>query len=714
MPKQRQTCTRCSMRRQKCDRKNPCSRCVQNKEAHLCTMEWSSGYNAAVHRKYPRKSSPTTARSSVGTSEGRTSSQDGSVSSQGGVQPWPTMPFRPQLPGDQVGGQQPLGISYPAVPPPADNVNGQPVLYSTTSTNVDFITYGREYADVSMGNILKDKEAYDHNQALMERSLDNDSSKTCLNEPASDGLSPTAQSVEVHHLQSLLPTKEQVLSIVDYHGRCMAWWIGGFYHRPSFQKTLEAAYEGTQDLNLRKHDWRWSALLFSILAASMIGSDEAVSNSWGFSEADKLTLSRQWGSCMISCLHLGDYASNHHIYSIQAILNMHTSEHLVGSTKKWAAYQAAATVIARGLGLHKLAQHPEDHISPLEMQEGQKEALLQREIGRRVWSALTSQDWLCSTSQGMYYLQKRHYTSILPRHFDEETLAPIKDDNTPSCTLISNFLNEVGYMLSRYLDDMLDAPDLSAKYNVVLRYDAVVRALTTEKMPRFLRYTSPYNEAWPQWALWARRSYQASAAHKVIMIHQSFLGKSFRDPRYTYSRWACLTSSNTIIDAMEKRYPEEPQWWVEQAFVVTAGLCLGLDLFHRTGKGREATEDKEGVERAIKILQQWPTSSVAHHGIHLLSSLLQEHTKKVDGNDPEFPQNIAPQAIAEAATASTPMPQTDSPPAENVAVEEPWVTTDFDVDMLSFEHLMGMPMDTGLDNNIFFENMLGLSNPPYI
>lgn len=124
-------------------------------------------------------------------------------------------------------------------------------------------------------------------------------------------------------------------------------------HAPSFRKGLLEAYGGSQELDLRSHDWRWSALLFSILSASIIGAPEAVSTLWGFSNADKLERSRQWGHAMISCLHLGDFASRHHIYSVQAILNMHTSEHLVGSTKEWAAYQASATVIARGLGLHK-------------------------------------------------------------------------------------------------------------------------------------------------------------------------------------------------------------------------------------------------------------------------------------------------------------------------------------------------------------------------
>lgn len=196
----------------------------------------------------------------------------------------------------------------------------------------------------------------------------------------------------------------------------------------------------------------------------------------------------------------------------------------------------------------------------------QREALIQREIGRRLWSALTSQDWLCSTSQGMYTLQKRHFTSILPRHFDEETWEPVHNFSKPVFTHINNYLNEIAHLLVRYLDDMMDASDIESKYNVVLRFDALMRGLCIEKMPPWLSLSTPFNDAWPEWTKWVRRSYQASAAHKIIMIHQSFLGKSFTDARYTYSRWACSSSAKIIIEAMEGRLPHEPQWWVEQVF----------------------------------------------------------------------------------------------------------------------------------------------------
>ena len=50
MPKQRETCTECSLRRQKCDKNTPCGRCVKRNVGHRCTRIWSStGQNSREH-----------------------------------------------------------------------------------------------------------------------------------------------------------------------------------------------------------------------------------------------------------------------------------------------------------------------------------------------------------------------------------------------------------------------------------------------------------------------------------------------------------------------------------------------------------------------------------------------------------------------------------------------------------------------------------------
>lgn len=366
--------------------------------------------------------------------------------------------------------------------------------------------------------------------------------------------------------------------------------------------------------------------------------------------------------------------------------------------------------------LYRLGPHPDDGKSA-ELTGEQKEALIQREMGRRVWYALASQDWLCSTSQGLYNIQQRHFTTIKPGHYDEETMTPITD-GTPTYAHISNYLNDVAYLLVCYHDDMLDASDLATKYTVVLRYDARMRAISADKMPACLSPKAPFCQDWPPWVAWSRRLHQASWAHKIIMIHQAFLGRSFKQPQYTYSRWACCNAAKITIEQLSyERDPEEPQWWVEQAFVVTAGICLALDIFHRPEKDPELGNHRMWIEKAIKTLDKWPTSSIANHGNRLLNSLLQEYSKKFEASRPNqppsesllgFPENIAPASIAHAASESA---QAQPLVSDGSVPPEPWPC---DIDMTGWDDLMDtIPLGACLDNDMFLDNMLTLANSQY-
>jgi hypothetical protein len=221
-----------------------------------------------------------------------------------------------------------------------------------SSDNLDFVTYGRsEFTDVSVGAILASKDAYSGEKTVQGKTLGREVVPNAEGEP--NGFSPAARAVEASHLQSLLPGRNQVFQMVDYHERQMLSWSGGIYHAPGFRKELYAAYGQANELELQSHDWRWTAVLFSIISASIISSPETLSATWGFSLSDKVRLAKQWGNATVACLQLGDYASKYHIYSIQAILNLHAAEHLVGSAKIWSVYHSGALTIARGLGLHR-------------------------------------------------------------------------------------------------------------------------------------------------------------------------------------------------------------------------------------------------------------------------------------------------------------------------------------------------------------------------
>lgn len=540
--------------------------------------------------------------------------------------------------------------------------------------------------------------------------------------------SPAARAVETVQMQSLLPSTEKIFLMVEYHEQFLTYWGGGLYHGPSLRKEIQKASSPSGKIDLTTVDWRWTGLLFSILSSGLIGSPEGVSLEWGFSIEEKVRLSRLWGAATVTSLNLGDYTSQYHLNSVQAIMNLHGFEHLVGSSNQWAALRSVAMVIARGLSLHRIGPHPDDQRLPY-LNEEQKEAFIEREIGRRVWYAAATQEWLCSSSQTFpgYNIQRKHFTTSKPAIFDEETVLPV-EEGTPTFAVVGNYFFEYAYLLLQFGDAMLEAEDLDeqSRYNLILKWDGELRSNYAEKIPKCLSHRTPLQSHWPKWVGWARRLHEASCSHKIIMIHQSFLNKSYKDVRYTYSRWACATAARHVLSLYPKRESDEPQFWVEQAFSITAGICLILDLFHRSEINAEAQEYLAYVKRAVVYLASFPTSSVANHGVRVLTSLLQEYTKRVEAargstqtrptsqaatsQMSQLPKGLENASLDEAGLLPPTLPANPEVPLSNDATS----AFNFDIDMMEFEDLLDiLPTEMGVDSNAFYDSMLSASNGAY-
>jgi transcription elongation factor SPT5 len=189
------------------------------------------------------------------------------------------------------------------------------------------------------------------------------------------------------------------------------------------------------------------------------------------------------------------------------------------------------------------------------------------------------------------------------------------------------------------------------------------------------------------------------------MIHQSFISKSFKDVRYTYTRWACATSAKTVIGLYTSRDPDEPQWWVEQAFIVTSSIFLMLDMFHRPGVDAEAEEYQACVQSAVRYLQMFTTSSVALHGVRLLLSLLQEYGKLHEGMRAQTCGPGAPTDVQVTQPVCSTHEYQDMGMASDEAAQ-----FNFDIDMMGFEDLMEyLPSEGGFDSSVFFDSICELA-----
>jgi hypothetical protein len=243
---------RCSQRRQKCDRKTPCkysvcvrkiveciliwqgSRCVQNKEAHLCTTTWKEGYNPSVHRRYPKKLS-----SAGNTAESSDASSTLYDSASSGIRENALTTGVHDIAASET------HLAHPIVRPPL-SISESRLL------------------DITIGSLLNEKDAATPNPDFSSQNVKYVKSAGKQMDEANritSFCSPTARAMEIQHIQGLLPNQGIVMTITDYYHRNMLYWMGGIYHGPSFRKELLQAYGSSDTLDLQTIDWRWSGLL---------------------------------------------------------------------------------------------------------------------------------------------------------------------------------------------------------------------------------------------------------------------------------------------------------------------------------------------------------------------------------------------------------------------------------------------------------------------
>ena len=703
------------MRRQKCDRNIPCGRCVKRGDSDKCTREWpEGGYDPKLHRIYPRSSAQ---------ADGSPSASNTSPAASIGIAP--ETPLHQSIRSPTFVTSRPSSLpqlkAHTNKPGPPPN-NGPASGIDHTGTGVGLLPRGpSKPPDFPMEAVALLKEPHNapHNTS------DNESPVPPLKEVGPDWDVSNEFAAQVSGLQLLLPRRSQIFQLVEYHIHSVLWYHACF-HAPTFCEELENAFKGSSELQLTDLDidLRWTALLFAIMAGAMTCASEKRALSWGFKKSEKAKLTRKWYKATVTCLNLADYMWRHHIYSVEAITVLTMSAHIPGFSHSQTALLGAALKIAQSLGLQRLG--PEQGINNITgvMTPTQRADAIRRETGRRVWSQLCIQDWFTIPFSEMYSIQKLHFTSRMPMNCDDLTMLPLPDD-VPGITSFSSALFELASLMTQIHDAIISSNTQFTKYEQVLEYDRKLRKLADEGLPRYFSMGQKISPDWPPYVLWARRSLKICFAHKVIMIHRGFLGPSFEKATFAYTRSACMAAAKTILKEARQAYDEDgPQLWIDQAFMVAAGITLAMDIFYRKPNEPEHAEHRKLVENTISMLGKFDNSVLAHRGTWLLSSMLAErslenyrkrtHDSVGDRGQPKKPKFNVPKFVESANDSFTNflrtadkgveplMDQYGLGEARTPAPQELAITSDLRYE--TFEQLF--PPQTGISNNFLFEDLL--------
>ena len=546
----------------------------------------------------------------------------------------------------------------------------------------------------------------------------------------SNGFGGTGDA-QVSHLQLLLPSQRQITQLVEYHLDCILWYHSCF-HGPTFWQELLDVSKGPSGLQIRNMDLRWAALLFSVMAGSMTCASEQLTSSWGFQKADRVKLTKQWYKATVSCLNLADYMWRHHIWSVEAVGTLTMSAHVLGFSNTQSVLLGAVYKIAQGLGLQKLGPEVDPPVS--EITAAVRDKIIKREAGRRLWGQLCCQDWFGLPFSEMYSIRQLHYTTTKPLNVDDQTMAQLPEE-IPTIVSFGNYLFDIAALMPQMHDAIVSSNTLYTKYDQVREYDMRMRDLATNGLPFFFSMREAIDPKWPPFVAWARRSITICLAHKIIMIHRNFLGRSFTEPAFDLTRRTCIAAAKTILKEARQAYDEEgPMLWIDQAFMVAAGITLALDIFHRKDTEIEYEEHRKLVENTISLLGKFEGSMIGQRGVRLLSTLLTEqarlkadetlenfrkrsrdgeviggHAKRQKFDVPKFVESFVgsdtfTQSLRTQFRGREPATELFEPDPGNVSERE---NTSADLGYETFEQLF--PPQAGFSNTFLFEDLLNFN-----
>lgn len=195
------------MRRQKCDRKDPCTRCIQNNEASSCSRKWQDGYDPRFHRTYPRSKAVQSSENSI--PSGLIS--DG-VRQNLGQDTQGAYPLHPTI-NDSTNATPPQPLSDTA---PTKSVrqatpkDAQPFRTTDQSTSSGFLENGYEQSSDLVPSSVP---------PLTDQYLNAEDDAT------SHGYAGLGfRNMEQQNLQTLIPSNLQISRLVEYHEKCLLWY----------------------------------------------------------------------------------------------------------------------------------------------------------------------------------------------------------------------------------------------------------------------------------------------------------------------------------------------------------------------------------------------------------------------------------------------------------------------------------------------------------
>ena len=460
----------------------------------------------------------------------------------------------------------------------------------------------------------------------------------------------------------MLPTYDHATRIFDDYVRSIDA-AQHVIHTPTMRSLIDRLYG--QLIDNQKVEPGQVALLLSILASVAFYSifDEDTAHLFPSQQVGG-EAALQWTKYAMDCLEHSRRTTSGSLEAVQThIILGFQLYHLEGFSPRVRLLQAHGIAVARDLGLHKTDS---TEVSPTTKDQAQ---IMETEMRRRVWWHVASSDWIMGINggpnEGVYTIQPTHMRVKRPRNINDDDLVtkdaaferPLSEP-----TIMSYYLQrlKLAEICRSIIDSTWDPVTVGlnptgVKYGTIIALDSRFTDMLDE-LPVFLRFdeesrrtSEAIDRKDPNIAL-QRYIVNLTVNTRRCKLHLPFLSRASVEPRYTFSRKACLESARRVFEIRRIL-------WTEQSYVTLAHskLCgvihhvfyaivvLVMDLCMNPNAGAEDFRKAE-IRETCKILEDVKERSVvAKLFWDSLVAILRKHKVKLQCDAPQ----IVDAAIAE-------------------------------------------------------------------
>ncbi|KAF4633565.1 hypothetical protein G7Y89_g4544 [Cudoniella acicularis] len=308
-----------------------------------------------------------------------------------------------------------------------------------------------------------------------------------------------------------------------------------------------------------------AALLLSIFALAAYFYKPLHNSEVATTKQDAIHLSKILSRSALDVLDYSRRNTSGTLEDVQAYIFMSfVAYHLDGFSARGRILTTTAISIARELRLHRLDADTE---SPTAENQTSVRFLIDREVKRRVFWHITSTDWLFSTisgpQEGTYFIHPNHINVRLPKDCTDDELV-LAEENEPTIeprpTSMTFFLERL--RLAHLCREMTDIVPLETSKLLQMPYEQIIAL--DQKLQDFIsslpfffkldaesrRRSKPLETMYPKISV-ARYCITTEALSRRCKLHQRFLHRQSVDPRYAYSRRACLESARAVVQVYE-------------------------------------------------------------------------------------------------------------------------------------------------------------------